>query len=181
MAEAKPLTRRLALFVLLVGVAGCAGPSRFSREPVRLSDLASEGDPARRASLRLVTRGLDSDSGGQAQLALSQYERAIQVDPNNPFAYLAIARHHVERGDPELGLQPRPMAYEEEGLTGRYPKAALRRRYAHISGGSRRTSSKPRPHPFGTVVMWSQPWKALPSTVSPFRQASSSPRAIPVS
>ncbi len=99
------MTRRLALFVLLVGVAGCAGPSRFSREPVRLSDLASEGDPARRASLRLVTRGLDSDSGGQAQLALSQYERAIQVDPNNPFAYLAIARHHVERGDPELVLQ----------------------------------------------------------------------------
>ena len=34
---------------------------------------------------------------------MSQYERAIQIDPTNPWAYLAIARHHVD-DDPDLAL-----------------------------------------------------------------------------
>ena len=51
----------------------------------------------------------------------------------------------------------------------------------HISPGSTSASSKPRPQLLGTVVMWSQASKGVPSNVCPMRQACSSPRAIPVS
>ncbi len=94
----------LACVVLCIA-AGCAGSGIFSRGPLRLSQIGSEGDAPRRASLRLCLQGLDSDTEGRPPLALSQYERAIQIDPTNPFAYLALARHEVERGDPERALE----------------------------------------------------------------------------
>ena len=101
-----PVRRLTALAcVVLFLAAGCAGSGIFSRGPLRLSQIGSEGDPARRASLRLCLQGLDSDSGGRPRLARSRYERAIQIDATNPFAYLALARHEVERGDPQRALE----------------------------------------------------------------------------
>ena len=100
--------RRLGVLgwvVVVVIAVGCAGGGIFARGPLRLSQVSSEGDATRRASLRLCLQGLDSDSEGRARMALSQYERAIQIDPTNPFAYLAIARHEVERGDPQRALE----------------------------------------------------------------------------
>jgi tetratricopeptide (TPR) repeat protein len=99
-----------ALPLALVGLAGCVllpgvrGPVRGAVEPLRISEVVSEGDPARRASLRLVVEGLDADVRGARERALSVYERAIQVDPTNPYAYLALARHHAEGSDPEWAL-----------------------------------------------------------------------------
>lgn len=63
---------------------------------LRVSDLEGEGDPARRASLRWVGRGLGQETG-QPELAVSDYERAIQIDPTNPYAYLALARYYAGR------------------------------------------------------------------------------------
>ena len=40
----------------------------------------------------------------QRQRALGSYEEALRVDPTNPYAYLAIARHHAEGEDPEGAL-----------------------------------------------------------------------------
>ena len=54
--------------------------------------------------MRLVMAGLDADARGRAAEASSQYERALQVDPNNPYAWLALARQEVFEGDPERGL-----------------------------------------------------------------------------
>jgi tetratricopeptide (TPR) repeat protein len=89
---------------LLVGCAlPLAGPA--GRGTLRVSEVASEGDPARRASLRLVSEGLASDDASQPRLALSQYERAIQIDPNNPYAYLAIARHYTDAGLGDRALE----------------------------------------------------------------------------
>ena len=65
-------------------------------ESLRISDAAQEGDATRRASLRLVVQGLDADEDGRAATARSSYERAIQIDPTNPYAYLALARHEVD-------------------------------------------------------------------------------------
>ena len=62
------------------------------------------GDARRQASTRLVIEGLDIDAGRGSERALARYERAIQVDPTNPFAYLAIARHHIARDDPARAL-----------------------------------------------------------------------------
>jgi tetratricopeptide (TPR) repeat protein len=76
-----------------------------SPEPLRISQIAGQGDPARRASQRLLLQGLEEDAQGRARAALGQYERALQVDPTNPFAYLALARHEVEWGSPHRALE----------------------------------------------------------------------------
>ncbi len=73
-------------------------------EPLSLSRVAGEGDPARRASMRLVMGGLESDGEGRGVEASSRYQRALQVDPTNPYAWLALARQEVFEGDAERGL-----------------------------------------------------------------------------
>lgn len=95
----------VAALALLVGCGVARGPSRRAPEPaLRLSEVATLGDPARRASMRLVLQGLDADAALRPAAALSSYERALQVDPNNPWAWLALARHEVEHGDPARAL-----------------------------------------------------------------------------
>jgi len=101
----------LVLAWLLAGLAGCAllpmgrEPVRGETvEPVRISSLVSQGDPARRASLRLVVEGLEADGRGTPERAQGSYERALQVDPTNPYAYLAVARHYAEGSDPQWAL-----------------------------------------------------------------------------
>lgn len=103
-------TRWLAIgSVAIALLAGCAGRTAFFAPapvaPLRLHEIAGEGDAARRASQRLVLQGLASDVKGQARLARTSYERALQVDVNNPFAYLALARQAVESGDAASALE----------------------------------------------------------------------------
>jgi tetratricopeptide (TPR) repeat protein len=45
-----------------------------------------------------VIAGLDEDTAGRPGRALASYQRAVRVDPTNPFAYLALSRHHLEAG-----------------------------------------------------------------------------------
>lgn len=96
---------RIALLLaLLAAVASaCVGTSARSPEavvvPIRISEAEGQGDPARRASIRLTLEGLDADVTGDARRARGSYERAVQVDPTNPYVYLALARHHLEAGD----------------------------------------------------------------------------------
>jgi tetratricopeptide (TPR) repeat protein len=54
--------------------------------------------------MRLVLSGLDADEAGRSAEASSLYERALQVDPTNPYAWLALARQEVFEGDPDRGL-----------------------------------------------------------------------------
>ena len=95
-----------ALLVLLL-VLGCATGGRLGggAPALRLSELANEGDATRRASLRLCVDGLDAAAAGHPGAALGQYERAIQIDPTNPYAYLVLARHELEAGDPLRALE----------------------------------------------------------------------------
>jgi len=111
----------LVAAVALVG--GCA--VRFAPPPeadsLRVSDAALEGDPTRRASLRLVLQGLDEDGAGRSDSARSSYERAIQIDSTNPYAYLALARHEVEaeRWDRALeSLDQAELLFGVEGAPG---------------------------------------------------------------
>ena len=68
--------------------------------PIRLSSVAGAGDAARRASTRLALEGLDEDAAAQPALAADRYARALQVDPTNPWVYLALARHRLDEGRP---------------------------------------------------------------------------------
>lgn len=91
-----PMTLLLAL------VVGCAGGPRLtpgfgpSARPLTASAALGLYDAARDGSLRLVIEGLDEDQAGRPSRALAKYQRAIRVDPTNPFAFLALARHHLE-------------------------------------------------------------------------------------
>ena len=97
--------------------------------PLRVSDVAERGDAARRASVRLVIQGLDADTAADLYLgadsdtelrrAQGSYERAIQVDPTNPYGYLALARHHLDGGDASQAanlIDQASALFETEGL-----------------------------------------------------------------
>jgi tetratricopeptide (TPR) repeat protein len=92
---------RVVVVCLVVGsVAACAGLnlSGPSDQPLTTSAALGQTDLTRDASLRLVIAGLDEDTAGRPGRALASYQRAVRVDPTNPFAYLALARHHLEAG-----------------------------------------------------------------------------------
>ena len=103
-------------------VSGCANSkpgASASVEPIRISQALGQGDPARRASVRLVVQGLDEDEANRTQRARGSYERALQVDPTNPYAYLALARHALEVGEAEQALdfiEQAAALFEAEGL-----------------------------------------------------------------
>jgi tetratricopeptide (TPR) repeat protein len=73
--------------------------------PVRISQITHYGDTRRQASTRLVVEGLDAEVAASSDRALSRYQRAIQIDPGNPFPYLALARYYVSVDDPTRALE----------------------------------------------------------------------------
>jgi tetratricopeptide (TPR) repeat protein len=89
----------IAAAVLLLGCAQIP-----AKPPPRVSETVANGDDQFRASQRLVLEGLDADVRGDSERAHSRYERALQIDANNPWVYLALARHYVEQGDPGRAL-----------------------------------------------------------------------------
>jgi len=116
--------------ILLLGLAaaGCAtfGPPGDS---FSIAAEAQYGDPARRASTRLLLRGLKADESWHFREAVVLYERALQVDPTNPWAYLCRARFEVAQGDPERALD---YLDKVEALLPSEPGAAGAR--AHLAG-----------------------------------------------
>jgi tetratricopeptide (TPR) repeat protein len=73
-------------------------------EAITLAEVRDQGDDRRRASNHLVEQGLDADDLGDVERAFDRYQLALKVDPGNPWAYLAIARHELDRGDPSRSL-----------------------------------------------------------------------------
>lgn len=102
MAALKKHTAGIAL-VLAVGLGlACALPGAAPPPTsFHLSSVADQGDAARRASTRLALRGLDADAQTLPDEAAAFYDRALQVDPTNPYVYLCLARHDVEDGAPD--------------------------------------------------------------------------------
>lgn len=105
----------------VVLLAGCVarGPGPAEVEPMRASELMGDADPARRASVRLVIEGLDADEVFDRRHARGSYERAIQVDPTNPMAYLALARHDLDDLEAQRALQLLEQSaalFEAEGM-----------------------------------------------------------------
>ncbi len=115
-----------ALWLGVLLVSACARPWTKPEptpepilEPIRVSDAVGLGDPARRASTRLVVQGLDADQAGETERAQGSYERAVQVDATNPYAYLALARHHLDGSDIEHAthlIDQAAALFEAEGM-----------------------------------------------------------------
>ncbi len=112
--------------LLLFWLAGCStlgvsGAHRVADPPLTASRALGQGDPRRDASLQLVIAGLDDDQVGRPSRALASYQRAVRVDSTNPFAYLALARHHLEYGSGEQAsafLDQARSLFEVEGRVG---------------------------------------------------------------
>ena len=99
-------TRWLALGLVLTGCAGRGAPNSLrSSLPLRISEVEDGGNPRRGASLWALSRGLEYAAAGQSARALVEYERAIQVDATNSYAYVALSRHYLELGDAERALR----------------------------------------------------------------------------
>lgn len=90
--------------LLLAACAPLRGPFPYAGDAMALSELAGEGDAERRTSMQLTLQGLDADAEGRPDLALAEYESAIRVDPGNPYAFLALARHQVSGTRPDRAL-----------------------------------------------------------------------------
>ena len=99
---------RVVLFLLLGLLpywgSGCLSPMGGTVQPLRLEEESQHGDPAFRASMRLVLDGLEADAALRPGSALAFYERSLQVDPSNPWSYLALARHAISNGRSAEGL-----------------------------------------------------------------------------
>ena len=126
--------RTVAGLSVVIGIftfGGCSthGIHLGEGRAIRVSDFADRGDAARRASTRLVIEGLDADAAAalytgkdsamELRRAQGSYERAIQVDPTNPYAYLALARHHLDGGDASEAanlVDQSAALFEAEGL-----------------------------------------------------------------
>ena len=97
-----PRVALVSVALVVVACRGGVGPDAaepFPEEPTwRFSDVAEQGDARRRASNRLVDDALSDDLANTPR-ALERIPRALQVDPTNPWAYLALAREQVGRGE----------------------------------------------------------------------------------
>jgi hypothetical protein len=121
----QPRVRLIAHLLLCAAIAtlsGCAGLGGREAGPVsrtaRVSEALDHPSASRRASLRLVLDGLESDAAGQTRRARGSYERALQVDPANPYAYLALARLEATGPTPErarMFLDQAAAHFEAEG------------------------------------------------------------------
>ena len=97
-------TRQSLILMLCVAFGlGCAGVVARTPTP-QVSKMVTGGDDLYRASQKLVIEGLDADIAGASDRARSRYERALQIDASNPWAYLALARHYVDAGQAGLAL-----------------------------------------------------------------------------
>ena len=129
MAAASPVTARCGVvclgLVALAGAVALTGCALRIAPPggasLHVADAAQDGDATRRASMRLLLQGLDADSAGRTNAALSSYERAIQIDATNPYAYLALARHEVDEQRwrrAREALDQAELLFGEEGAPG---------------------------------------------------------------
>ena len=116
-----------ALVCLSLPQTGCDAGGRLlptmrvSTNPLTVSRAVGQYDPTRDASLNLVLEGLDEDARGRPSRALAKYQRAIRVDSTNPFAFLALARHHLEggsAGEASAFLDQARALFEAEGRLG---------------------------------------------------------------
>lgn len=99
----------LLLFVLLI--SGCAALGRESTRENELKtavlvdqsftvDSVPEGVPAHRAaSFRLAAEGYRALRAGKLQEAEDRLEKALSVDPRNPFCYLYLAEIRSREGE----------------------------------------------------------------------------------
>lgn len=100
--------RRL-LFVVLFGLSACADlPLNSPPGPATGGSASAPQDEAEaetksgsaEAVQELVTSSRTSRAGGDYAHALADIERAIRIEPRNPYLWLELGEIHLSRDDP---------------------------------------------------------------------------------
>ena len=99
---------RKLLFVLLFSLTACADlPLDSSTDPAgemsggdRVEQEAGSGSAE--AVRELVTSSRASRASGDYAHALADIERAIRIEPRNPYLWLELGEIHLSRNDPRL-------------------------------------------------------------------------------
>lgn len=122
---------RYLLLLAVLGLAACAGPPMYE-SPVpasgaAASDAGTVGEAGSAAAVQeLVTSSRTSAASGDYALAMADIERAIRIEPRNPYLWLELGEIHLARGDSRQAVA---MARKAMSLAGqdRAAKAAAER------------------------------------------------------
>ena len=104
-------SRLWLLLIILMMVAGSCAKKIVTREEAEreaaFPDMSFESQsPKRRASLEFTQEGFRESEGGMYVRAMKKFEKAIDVDPSNPFAYFhyGVARYGMHEYEQSLRL-----------------------------------------------------------------------------
>lgn len=126
--------RRL-LFVLLFSLSACAelplnpspGPATGGSASVPREEAESEtGSGSAEAVRELVASSRTSRASGDYALALADIERAIRIEPRNPYLWLELGETHLSRNDPQQAAAMARKALSVAGADGAAKAAAER-------------------------------------------------------
>ncbi|HZX23716.1 MAG TPA: tetratricopeptide repeat protein [Woeseiaceae bacterium] len=124
---------RLLLFVLLFGLSACANlPFDPSPSPAAGDSASVAGErvePETRsgsaeAVRELVASSRASRAGGDYSRALADIERAIRIEPRNPYLWLELGETHLIRNDPRQAAATARKAMSVAGPDGAAKAAA---------------------------------------------------------
>ena len=89
MREVSLAIKRLSLMVLIFLVASCAGPKKETERYHQISDVNQSGTGAVSELQNEAIRALDR---GNTQQAVDYLQRAIKIEPRNPFSWYYLAQ-----------------------------------------------------------------------------------------
>ena len=123
----------LVTIVLVLGVSACAGVPTSS--PADGSAGSASVDPREQAEAEarsgsaaavqeLVASSRTYRSDGDYSHALADIERAIRIEPRNPYIWLELGETHLLRGDSRLAVAAARKALSVAGMDGAAKAAA---------------------------------------------------------
>ncbi|WP_405235096.1 tetratricopeptide repeat protein [Lentisalinibacter orientalis] len=124
---------RLLLFVLLFGLSACANlpfepsPSPTAGDPASVPSEQEEPETrsgSAEAVRELVANSREYRADGDYSRALADIERAIRIEPRNPYLWLELGETHLIRDDPRQAAATARKAMSVAGSDGAAKAAA---------------------------------------------------------
>ncbi len=119
-----PLIRRLIFIVLAQWLASCAVEP--AHNPYQLP--ADESQPGDSAVVELQQRARQALDGGDFRLSIEYLQRAIRIEPRNPYSWHYLGATYRASGDYRRCLEmiERSISYSDEGSDLDAPNRRLR-------------------------------------------------------
>ncbi len=124
---------RSLLLVLLLGLSACAdlpfnpssGPTAGDSSSAPQQEVEAENRSGSAEAVReLVASSRTSRASGDYAHALADIERAIRIEPRNPYLWLELGETHLSRDDPRQAAATARKAMSVAGADGAAKAAA---------------------------------------------------------